>query len=131
MTLIIIFAVITAIGGVFLFWASKDGFDSSFKLITGVSLLAFGIIMLIIVLLFYPLVIRENTVIYQQLLEEKKAIEYMLDNADDFDRIMLSQKVMDYNNRVILVKARSSMPISKEYHAESLDWQGLELIEWR
>lgn len=132
MTLIIIFAILAALGIPFLIWQRyiKDCW-SIWRGATGACLTIFFGICLIVSILDYVPSKKNSEIQYKQFMQEKAAIEQMISTNKDVDKLMLNQKVIEYNNRVIETKENSKRFIYRDYYSKNVDWNSLELIEWR
>lgn len=73
---------------------------------------------------------KDSEIKYQQLQAQKYTVEQMLDTDQIVDRILLNEKVIEYNNEVIEVKTNSQRFIYKDYYSKDVDWDALEIIEW-
>ena len=132
MTLTIIFVAVALAGISLVVWGVKDSkYCGIWREATGTFLIVLAGIALIVNLLIWIPSKKDSEIDYQQLLQEKQTIEIMLDGDEDVDRLLLNQRVIDYNNRIIAVRENSQRHILKDYYSKDVDWQTLELIEWR
>lgn len=131
MTLTIIFGTILAIGIGLCIWQHMECGISDWKLFTGITAIIVAGIALIVNLITWLPSEKNSEIKYYQLQSEKKTIEAMLKTDKDVDRLLLNSTVICYNNKIIEAKANSHRIIFRDYYSQHLDWEGLDLIEWR
>lgn len=73
---------------------------------------------------------KDSEITYRQLIQEKRTVEIMIATDRDIDRLLLNERVIDYNNRVISIMENSRRPILREYYSWEVDWSSLGLIHW-
>lgn len=129
MTLILIFGVILLAGIVFTVAAIKT--DRDLIIIIAIALMIFGIPGSIASTIGYIPSHRSSEIEYMQLIQEKQAIEQMIDSGEAVDKLTLNQRVIDYNNEIIEKQENYKRPIIKDYYSPNVDWEALELIEWK
>lgn len=136
MTLTIIFTAGILIGVAFIIWGNfesqrRDCFSyCMWRDILGITLvIACGIALLGNLMAWIPSK-KDSEIKYQQLQAQKYTVEQMLDTDQIVDRILLNEKVIEYNNEVIEVKTNSQRFIYKDYYSKDVDWDALEIIEW-
>lgn len=132
MTLNIIFAIGIAAGVPFMIWQSKMNDSwSCWRGVLGLTISIACLTALFISVLCWLCSEKDSEIRYMQLLQEKQTIESMIDTENDIDRLLLNERVISYNNRVIETRENSTRFILGDYYSDSVDWTALELIEWR
>ena len=132
MTLMIIFGVILLVGIGFCVWQGFCGnYYSDWKAIIGVTTIVFMIIGIVINSFAWIPSAKNSEIYFNQLIAEKETIELILETDKDVDRVLLNKFVIEYNNKVIEVKANFNRFICKDYYNHNLNWEGLELIKWK
>jgi cbb3-type cytochrome oxidase subunit 3 len=131
MTLIIIFAIMVIIGFGLIALDHLSGWYAEWNMYVGTIIAAVFIIGLFICIPLYIYSGINSEVQYAQYIQEKDTIESMLDADKDIDRLLLNEKVIEYNNQIILAKMFSQRFITGDYYSKKVDWQALKLIEWR
>lgn len=131
MTLIITFAILTLLGIPFIVWDSYVDEWSVWRAVTGwLLIIVFGFSLVIAILVYVPS--KKNSEIeYMQLVQEKASIEQMISSGENVDKLMLNQRVIDYNNKIIEIKENSKRFVLSDYYSKDVNWDDLELIEWR
>lgn len=130
MTLTIIFAVLLVVGIVLLVYGDSVR-GETWKLIVGFLLTFVTTISLIMNLICWIPSGKDSEIQYDQWMQEKASIESMLITDKNVDRIQLNQMVIDYNNDIIAVQQNSKRFILGEYYSNDIDWDSLQLIDWR
>lgn len=132
MTLIIIFAVLALCGIPFVIWQYRiKDIWSCWRGVTGwLIICVFGIV-LVFAIFGYVTSKKDSEIKYLQLAQEKTSIEQMISSGEDVDRLMLNQRVIDYNNRVIETRENSKRFIIGDYYSKAVDWDALCLVEWK
>lgn len=130
MTLIIIFAVMCImciVGALHIARTSYDEIKAFFAfLLAGI----FGLALIIATVSYAPSK-KDSEILYKQLVQEKASIEQMISSGGNVDKLLLNQRVIDYNNRVILHREKSKRFIFGDYYSKDVDWGSLELVEWK
>lgn len=131
MTLIIIFAVLAVLGIPFVIWEYCAWDWSVWRGVVGWSLIVtFGLALVLAILGYIPSK-KDSEIKFARLQQERISIMQMLESDRDADRIALNKLVIDYNNRVISNKEYSKRFILKDYYSKDVNWDALELIEWK
>jgi len=129
MTLIMILAVLILVFSGLTAWGHYT--DGDFRFIGGICLvIVLALAELFAILSFIPSK-KDSEIRYKQLVQERISIVQMLENDRDVDRIVLNKAVIDYNNRVIAEIENSRRFIFRDYYSEGVDWESLEIVEWK
>lgn len=132
MTLIIIFAVLVLIGILFCIWqALIDDVWNDWRGLVGTIFIAFGGIALVVSIIAYIPSKKDSEIKYMQFIQEKASIEQMISTGENIDKLMLNKRVIEYNNKVIEVRENSKRFVFRDYYSKDVDWDSLELIEWK
>lgn len=129
MTLIIFSIVLVLIGIGLVAW---DEFGPSLRETWfGGGVMFTGWVLLVITLLFWIGSTKDSEITYYQLEQEKQTIELIQAENKNVDRVMLNKMVVEYNNKVINIQMRLSRFMYKDYYSKKVNWDALELIEWK
>lgn len=129
MTVIIVCAFLLVLStSVFIVANRKDWIiPACFSLVIFIA----SIVFLIVGMIIYIPSHKDSEIEYEQLVQERRSIEAMIETDNAADRIALNGLMIDYNNRVIQAKNNSQRPIFKEYYSNNVDWMALEIVDWR
>lgn len=131
MTLAIIFGGLILIGiGIIIWHRLSNNYDDWPVILSFIIIFTSALIFLINAVCWIPHK-KDNQILLEQLAQEKYVIEKILETGTDFDKIMLRQEIIDYNNRIIKIKINSERFIFKDYYDRNVDWDALELIDWK
>lgn len=130
MTLISIILILVGIG--LLYWHKCPDYDiGEWAVYVGVVLICVCTICLVAstgLLMTYK---KDDIVYYEQLVQEREVLEQVLETGSDLDKIAIRRDVIDYNNKIISIKVTVKRFIMRDYWNQDLDWEGLQIIEWR
>lgn len=129
MTLIIIFAVMCIVCIVGALHIARTSYDE-IKAFFAFCLVGIFGGALIIATVYAPSK-KDSEILYKQLVQEKASIEQMISSGGNVDKLLLNQRVIDYNNRVILHREKSKRFIFGDYYSKDVDRGSLELVEWK
>lgn len=137
MTLSIIFGIIILVGvglKVSLWWKNRHlewhehqwhGLD----FLGSIIIVVFTVVFIVNFLVWLPSK-KDSEIKYHQLVQEKITIEQMLETDKNIDRFLLNERVIEYNNTVIMRQTNSKRFVYREYYSKDVDWDALELIAW-
>lgn len=132
MTLIIIFAALVLIGILFCIWQAFVGdVWNDWRGVVGAIFIIFGGIFLVFSIIEYISSKKDSEIKYMQFIQEKASIEQMISTGENVDKFLLNQRVIEYNNKVIEVRENSKQFVFRDYYSKDVDWDSLELIEWK
>ena len=131
MTLTIVFSIAVLIGIAFCIWDYYDNCFSDWKPVVGWTIIAICGIALFINLAVWIPSKRNSEICHQQYIQEKQTIEVMLQTDNNVDRLLLNDRVIEYNNKIISVRENSKRYVWQDYYSKDVDWDALELIEWK
>lgn len=131
MTLTGVFSIAVLIGIAFCIWDYYDNCFSDWKSVAGRAIIAICGIALFINLAVWIPSKRNSEICHQQYIQEKQTIEVMLQTDNNVDRLLLNDRVIEYNNKIISVKENCKRYVRRDYYSKDVDWDALELIEWK
>lgn len=131
MTLTVILGIIVAISIAIILWANQDFWTRDWAMMIGILVLILSMVALAINFAVYIPSKKDSEIKYLQLLQEKSSIEQMIATNKDVDRLLLNERVVEYNNKIISYRINSKRLVFREYYSKDIDWDSLEVIQWQ